>query len=67
MPPNSTVVGIPGSVVPGRFPLLFRSREHNKLPDPISPLIERIKELEESVLALKELDEIQDKEPLQGS
>jgi serine O-acetyltransferase len=63
VPPNSTVVGIPGSVVPGEIFPFYSGLEHNKLPDPISPLIERIKELEESVLALKgELDEIQDKE-----
>ena len=63
VPPNSTVVGIPGSVVPGDIFPFYSGLEHNKLPDPISPLIERIKELEESVLALKgELDEIQDKE-----
>lgn len=63
VPPNSTVVGIPGSVVPGEIFPFYSGLEHNKLPDPISPLIERIKELEDSVLALKgELDEIQDKE-----
>ncbi|MGH7892267.1 MAG: serine O-acetyltransferase [Thermodesulfobacteriota bacterium] len=63
VPPNSTVVGIPGSVVPGEIFPFYSGLEHNKLPDPISPLVERIKELEESVLALKgELDEIQDKE-----
>jgi serine O-acetyltransferase len=63
VPSNSTVVGIPGSVVPGEIFPFYSGLEHNKLPDPIFPLIERIKELEESVLALKgELDEIQDKE-----
>jgi serine O-acetyltransferase len=63
VPPNSTVVGIPGSVVPGEIFPFYSGLEHNKLPDPISPLVERIKELEESVLALKGgLDEIQDKE-----
>ena len=63
VPPNSTVVGIPGSVVPGDIFPSYSGLDHNKLPDPISPLIERVKELEESVLALKgELDAIQDKE-----
>ena len=63
VPPNSTVVGMPGSVVPGEIFPFYSGLEHNKMPDPISPLVERIKELEESVLALKgELDEIQDKE-----
>jgi serine O-acetyltransferase len=60
VPPNSTVVGVPGSVVPGEVFPYYSGLEHNKLPDPASPLIERIKELEESVLALRgELDKMQ--------
>jgi serine O-acetyltransferase len=63
VPPNSTVVGIPGSVVPGEVFPFYTGLEHNKLPDPASPLIERIKELEESVLALRgELDKTRGRE-----
>ncbi|HKQ31628.1 MAG TPA: serine O-acetyltransferase [Thermodesulfobacteriota bacterium] len=62
VPPNSTVVGIPGSVVPGEIFPYYSGLEHNKLPDPVSPLLERIGELEESVLELKtELEEVKGK------
>lgn len=62
VPPNSTVVGIPGSAVPGDIFPNFSGLEHNKLPDPVSPLVERIKGLEESVHALKsELDDMREK------
>jgi serine O-acetyltransferase len=62
VPPNSTVVGIPGSVVPGEVFPYYSGLEHNKLPDPVSPLLERIGELEESVLELKtELEEVKGK------
>lgn len=65
VPPNSTVVGIPGSVVPGDIFPYYSGLEHNMLPDPIFPLIERIKGLEESVHALKsELDDIREKKSL---
>ncbi|HVY55996.1 MAG TPA: serine O-acetyltransferase [Thermodesulfobacteriota bacterium] len=62
VPPNSTVVGIPGSVVSGEVFPYYSGLEHNKLPDPISPLLERIGELEGSVHELKtELEEIREK------
>jgi serine O-acetyltransferase len=62
VPQNSTVVGIPGSVVPGEIFPYYSGLEHNKLPDPASPLLERIGELEDSVLELKtELEEVRDK------
>jgi serine O-acetyltransferase len=62
VPANSTVVGIPGSVVPGEIFPRYSGLEHNKLPDPVSPLLERIGELEDSVLELKtELEEVRGK------
>ncbi len=57
VPPNSTVVGIPGKIVrKEEFPA-YPDLEHNKLPDPeerlIASLIEHIKKLEERVDTLE--------------
>ena len=54
VPPNSTVVGIPGIVVSREVFPVYSGLEHNRLPDPAEPLLERLKELEESIEALKE-------------
>ncbi|GBD38372.1 Serine acetyltransferase [bacterium HR37] len=57
VPPNSTVVGIPGKIVrKEEFPI-YPDLEHNKLPDPeerlIASLIEHIKKLEKRIDALE--------------
>lgn len=57
VPPNSTVVGIPGKIVlKEEFPV-YPGLEHNKLPDPeeraIQSLTERIKELEKRISSLE--------------
>ncbi len=57
VPPNSTVVGIPGKIVlKDDFPL-YPGLEHNKLPDPeeraIQSLTEQLKELEKRINSLE--------------
>lgn len=54
VPANSTVVGIPGSVISREDFPVYSGLEHNKLPDPVEPLLERIKELEQSINELRE-------------
>jgi serine O-acetyltransferase len=58
VPPNSTVVGVPGkTVLKEEFPV-YPDLEHNKLPDPeeraIQSLIERVKELEKRINSLED-------------
>jgi serine O-acetyltransferase len=57
VPPNSTVVGIPGKIVlKEEFPV-YPGLEHNKLPDPeqqaIQSLTEQVKELEKRINSLE--------------
>src|ERR1700758_4421134 len=57
VPPNSTVVGIPGKIVlKEEFPV-YPGLEHNKLPDPeqraIQSLVEQVKELEKRINSLE--------------
>lgn len=57
VPPNSTVVGVPGKVVlKEEFPV-YPGLEHNRLPDPeqraIQSLLEQIKELEKRIESLE--------------
>ena len=54
VPPNSTVVGIPGTVVSGEVFPFYSGLEHNELPPHAAPLLERIKELEGNIDTLKE-------------
>ena len=54
VPPDSTVVGIPGSVVSGDIFPYYSGLEHNKLPDPVESLAERLKELEDRITSLEE-------------
>ena len=55
VPPNSTVVGIPGRVVIQDGIKIKRDLNHSDLPDPIA---DRFKELEDEVKRLKaELEE----------
>ncbi|PSL41302.1 serine O-acetyltransferase [Salsuginibacillus halophilus] len=51
VPPNATVVGIPGKVVVKNGMKVKEQLDHHKLPDPVS---ERLKQLEEEVAELKE-------------
>jgi serine O-acetyltransferase len=52
VPPNSTVVGVPGRVVK-KEPMISVDLEHNKLPDPEQDLLlslqKRIEELEKKI------------------
>ncbi len=58
VPPNSTVVGIPGKIVIQDGRKVERSLDHHMLPDPIA---DKLQELEEEIKALrKELAERQD-------
>ncbi len=57
VPPNSTVVGIPGKIVlKDEFPV-YPGLEHNKLPDPeeraIQSVMEQVKELEKRINSLE--------------
>ncbi|MEE9251750.1 MAG: serine O-acetyltransferase EpsC [Thermodesulfobacteriota bacterium] len=57
VPPNSTVVGIPGKIVlKEEFPV-YPGLEHNKIPDPeervIQALLERVGELESKINSLE--------------
>jgi serine O-acetyltransferase len=61
VPANSTVVGIPGSVISREEFPVYTGLEHNKLPDPVAPLLERIKELEERINELRTKIEKKDK------
>lgn len=62
VPPDSTVVGIPGNIVSGdEFPI-YSGLEHNMLPDPVEPLLERIIELETRIKLLEEELERNDRE-----
>lgn len=57
VPPDSTVVGVPGRVV-HKEPQVTVDLEHNKLPDPISDLLislqKRVEELEGEIEKIKE-------------
>jgi serine O-acetyltransferase len=57
VPPNSTVVGVPGKVV-HKQPQVTVDLEHNKLPDPVSDLLislqKRVEELERKIEEQKE-------------
>lgn len=61
VPPNSTVVGVPGRVVVQDGKRVGRARDlkHNELPDPIS---DRINSMEEEIAELKYLLEMKMKE-----
>ena len=50
VPPNSTVVGIPGKVIMRDGVRISKSFDHHKLPDPIT---DRFKQLEEEIVELK--------------
>ncbi|MEW6145007.1 MAG: serine O-acetyltransferase [Thermodesulfobacteriota bacterium] len=54
VPANSTVVGIPGSVVPGEVFPYYSGLEHNKLPDPVESLTERVRQLQDRIAFLEE-------------
>ncbi|HSC36060.1 MAG TPA: serine O-acetyltransferase [Thermodesulfobacteriota bacterium] len=54
VPPNSTVVGIPGSVVSGDIFPYYSGLEHNKLPDPVESLKERVRQLQDRITSLEE-------------
>ncbi|MFE5278802.1 serine O-acetyltransferase, partial [Bacillus cereus] len=57
VPPNSTVVGIPGKVVIQDGVRLNKDLNHSDLPDPVA---DRFKMLEEKIKQLqKEIDELQ--------
>ncbi|MGQ0793948.1 MAG: serine O-acetyltransferase [Deltaproteobacteria bacterium] len=54
VPPNSTVVGIPGKIVlKEEFPV-YSGLEHNKLPDPVQALIEEIAALKNRISQLEQ-------------
>ncbi|KMK74913.1 serine O-acetyltransferase [Alkalihalobacillus pseudalcaliphilus] len=60
VPPNSTVVGIPGKIVVQDGIKVEQSLNHHMLPDPIA---DKLKELEEEILSLrKELRSKQNEE-----
>jgi serine O-acetyltransferase len=52
VPPNSTVVGIPGKVVVQNGRKVSRDLNHSDLPDPIS---DRLKEMEAEISQLKQI------------
>lgn len=56
VPPNSTVVGVPGRVV-HKEPQVTVDLEHNKLPDPVADLLvslqKRVEELENEIEKIK--------------
>jgi len=54
VPADSTVVGIPAKVIPREDFPIYAGLEHNKLPDPVETLINRISELEEKVASLED-------------
>ncbi len=61
VPPDSTVVGIPGNVVSREDFPTYTGLEHNKLPDPAESLMKRIVELEERIRLLEaELEKTRD-------
>jgi serine O-acetyltransferase len=66
VPDHSTVVGIPGRVVRTRGDMAEECLDHAKLPDPqgqaIEELMERVKQLEDSLRTLAE-----DRSPSAGS
>ncbi|MFQ5787868.1 MAG: serine O-acetyltransferase EpsC [Thermodesulfobacteriota bacterium] len=57
VPPNSTVVGIPGKIIPKEEFPVYQGLDHNKLPDPeekvLQSLIEHINKLEKRTKALE--------------
>lgn len=54
VPPDSTVVGIPGNVISREEFPIYTGLEHNKLPDPVAALINRIGELEKRIVTLED-------------
>ena len=54
VPADSTVVGIPAKIIPREDFPVYAGLEHNKLPDPVEALINRISELEEKVASLQD-------------
>jgi serine O-acetyltransferase len=54
VPADSTVVGIPAKVIPREDFPIYAGLEHNKLPDPVEALINRISELEERIAGLED-------------
>lgn len=61
VPPDSTVVGIPGNVVSKEDFPTYTGLEHNKLPDPAEALTKRVLELEERIKLLEaELEKTRD-------
>lgn len=60
VPPNSTVVGIPGRVVVQDGVRVRKDLDHRNLPDPIS---DRLRQLDSEILALREeLEILKDRE-----
>lgn len=59
VPPNSTVVGVPGRVVVQNGKRISKDLNHSDLPDPIS---DRLKELENEISQLKQALEMLKKE-----
>lgn len=57
VPPNTTVVGIPGKIVTKEEFPVYTGLEHNKLPDPealmVQSLAERVNKLEERIRTLE--------------
>ncbi|MBI4228599.1 MAG: serine O-acetyltransferase [Deltaproteobacteria bacterium] len=57
VPPNATVVGIPGKIVPKEEFPVYSGLEHNKLPDPealmLQSLVEHVSQLEKRIEALE--------------
>lgn len=51
VPPNSTVVGIPGKIVVMNGKRVSRDLDHHRLPDPIN---DKLKELEKEIKALRQ-------------
>lgn len=54
VPADSTVVGIPAKVIPGEDFPIYAGLEHNKLPDPVQAMVDRVSELEERVVTLED-------------
>lgn len=54
VPADSTVVGIPAKIIPREDFPIYAGLEHNKLPDPVENLVNRISELEERIVSLED-------------